>query len=133
MRLPRRRRPMHRHVVRPGAELNVSEIADRVIYVGSPEHKDTSSFAGAPRPRTDASICDKRLSQDLELVTEWLRAAIRRGAIGGILEGGFPRYVWHKEGSLVYEARLVNRELGEYKGYPLNETEWPEGLDPLYD
>lgn len=45
----------------------------------------------------------------------------------------FPRYAWHKEKETVYEARLVNRELGEYKGYPLNETEWPEGLDAVYE
>lgn len=41
-----------------------------------------------------------------------------------------PKY---QEGGVVYEARLVNRELGEYKGYPLNETEWPEGLDSIYE
>jgi hypothetical protein len=62
-----------------------------------------------------------------------LRTAIERGAIGGIREGGFPRYAWYKEGGIVYEARLVNRELGEYKGYPLNETEWPDGLDLIYE
>jgi hypothetical protein len=99
--------------------------------VGSPEHKDTPSFAGLQRPRTDASICDSELSQDV--VTGWLKKAIQSGAIGEMLEGDFPRYVWHKEGDIVYEARLVNRGLGQYKGYPLNNTEWPEGLDLIYD
>jgi len=37
-----------------------------------------------------------------------------------------------KEGT-VYEARLLNRELGEYKGYPLNRSAWPEGLDVVYE
>jgi len=133
MRAPRRKRPLRRKVTPSGIELNLDDIAGRVRYVGSPEHKDTPSFAGLQSPRKDASICDRQLSQNLDLITEWLRAAIRRGAIGGLLEGDFPRYVWHKEGDLIYEARLVNRELGEYKGYPLNKTEWPEGLDLVYD
>ena len=28
----------------------------------------------------------------------------------------------------VYEGRLVNWGNGEYKGYPLSDDEWPEGL-----
>jgi hypothetical protein len=133
MRTPRRKRPLRRQVILPETEVNLAAIAERAGYVGSPEHKDAPSFAGPARPRTDASICDKQLTEDRDLITKWLKTAIRRGAIGGIWEGDFPRYVWHKEGDLVYEARLVNRELGEYKGYPLNKTEWPEGLDSLYD
>ncbi len=98
MRAPKRKRPPHRRVVYPGAEVNLAEIARRARYVGSPEHKDTMSFAGLPRPRSDASICDRHLSEDLELVTQWLRTAIQRGAVGGMWEGDFPRYAWHKEG-----------------------------------
>ena len=78
-------------------------------------------------------MCDPQLAHQRERVTGWLRNAIRRGAIGSLCEGGFPRYAWHKEGETVYEARLVNRGLGEHKGYPLNDTEWPKGLDSLYE
>jgi hypothetical protein len=99
--------------------MDVDAIAARVSYVGSPDHKDAPSFAGRQSPRKDASICDRELSKDLQPVTKWLKTAIQRGAVGGILEG-----------DVVYEARLVNRELG--KGYPLNKTEWPEGLDLIY-
>ena len=28
----------------------------------------------------------------------------------------------------MYEAMLVNKEQGQYKGYPLSIDEWPEGL-----
>jgi hypothetical protein len=77
------------------------------------------------------SMVVMRTATSFEQVTEWLRTAIRRGAISGLLEGDYPRYAWHKEDEVVYEARLVNRELGEYKGYPLNDTEWPEGLDSV--
>lgn len=130
MRAPRRKRPLRRKVTSQ-VTIDVAKITEQVSYVGSPEHKDAPSFAGFQRPRKDASICDNELSQDV--VTGWLKKAIQCGAIGEMLEGDFPRYVWHKEGDIVYEARLVNRELGQYKGYPLNNTEWPEGLDLIYD
>ena len=133
MRAPRRKRPLRRRVAGPQPGMDHGEIARRVSYIGSPEHKDTPSFAGLPKPRADASICERQLTQERDRVTDWLRAAILRGAISSLLEGDFPRYAWHKEGDIVYEARLVNRELGEYKGYPLNDTEWPEGLDSVYE
>ncbi len=66
------------------------------------------------------------------MVRGWLRSAIRRGAVSGPWEGGFPRYVWHREGGTVFEGRLVNRGDGSYKGYPLNEDEWPRGIEELY-
>lgn len=45
------------------------------------------------------------------------------------MEGEFPRYVWYQDAGIVYEARLTNKELGEYKGYPLNADEWPHGIE----
>ena len=101
--------------------------------MGSPEHKDTPSFAGRPKPRSDASICGRALARDRVLVETWLRMALRRGAVSGHWEGRFPRYVWYKDGTVVYEARLVNRELGEYKGYPFERKEWPVGLEKQYE
>lgn len=86
-----------------------------------------------PRPRSDASICDPQLSGEQTKLTRWLREAIRRGAVGAPIEGRFPRYVWFKEGQLVYEGRLVNRGNGEYKGYQLAADEWPQGLEELYE
>jgi hypothetical protein len=32
---------------------------------------------------------------------------------------------------VIYEARLVNQELGQYKGYPLDPDEWPEKLNEI--
>ncbi|MEA2489604.1 MAG: hypothetical protein QOH21_1396 [Acidobacteriota bacterium] len=66
-------------------------------------------------------------------MTAWLSKAIERGAFGALWEGDFPRYVWYKDGSVVYEGRLINQELGEYKGYPLEPGEWPPGITNLYD
>ncbi|MGH3871921.1 MAG: hypothetical protein ACRDSR_10480 [Pseudonocardiaceae bacterium] len=99
-----------------------------MTYVGSGEHKTYPSFAGPPHPRADASKCDPRLADQDEL-TRWLRQAIRCGRTGGLWEGDFPRYVWHRVGQVWYEARLVNRELGQYKGYPLSPDERPGTLD----
>lgn len=113
----------------PNADLD--SVASRVRYVGSPEHKDIPSFAGRPRLRADASCCPREIT-DAELVTEWLRLAIRRGVISANWNGDFPRYVWHKEGDTVFEARLVNRGDGSYKGYPISVDEWPRGIEELY-
>ncbi len=115
------------------AEADLSGLADAVSYTGSPEHKDMPSFAGQPRPRADASLCPRELTRERDRVAEWLKEAIRRGAVGGIWEGGFPRYVWYKHEAQVYEARLVNRGNGEYKGYPLGADEWPDGIEELYE
>lgn len=113
-------------LVPPGTDLKV--LAARVRYVGSPEHKDTPSFAGPPSPRPDASICPRELKDDAELITRWLRAAIRAGSTGAQWNGDFPRYVWHKENDTVFEGRLTNSEAGWYKGYPLDNDEWPPHL-----
>jgi hypothetical protein len=103
-----------------------------VTYVGSPEHKDVPSFAGQPRPRADASLCPRELTRDHAKVEGWLREAVRRGAVSELREGDFPRYVWFEHEGVVYEGRLVNRGLGEYKGFPLEDGERPNGLDALY-
>lgn len=128
MRAPRRRRPLPRVVGPIPDGVDLEDVARRASYVGSPEHKDAPSFAGQPRPRADASICDRRLISQHAEITRWLRAAIRNACVSGHWEDGFPRYVWHRDGEVVYEGRLVNRANGSYKGYPLNEDEWPSSV-----
>jgi hypothetical protein len=63
-------------------------------------------------------------------VNQWLQAAIQAGNYSAFFEGDFPRYVWYRDepGNITYEARLVNREQGCYKGYPVNASEVPTGL-----
>jgi hypothetical protein len=120
--------------------VSLVELAQRVSYVGSGEHKSFPSFAGQPRLRADASKCDPTFT-DAGEITGWLRQAIAGGNVGAPWEGDFPRYAWHRLASLgiawhrlddaVYEARLVNQELGQYKGYPLDPSEWPEELEQV--
>jgi hypothetical protein len=107
--------------------VSLADLADRVSYVGSSEHKSYPSFAGLPKLRADASKCDPSFADPDEL-TKWLRTSIAAGRIGAPWEGDFPRYVWYPHDEVMYEARLVNQELGQYKGYPLQADEWPEGL-----
>lgn len=129
MRAHRRHRPRLRTMVDPPPGIDLLKLAKRVRYVGSPEHKKHPSFAGQPRPRADASLCDPSLATTQTELTRWLQAGIRRGYVGAPWEGDYPRYVWHKVGDVVYEARLINRENGQYKGYPLRPEEYPQGLE----
>jgi hypothetical protein len=127
MRAPNRYRPQKRVIVPAPEGCDPSVAADSASYVGSPEHKDTPSFAGHPRPRADATICDRSFVTRLDEINRWLRDAIRTGKTGA-WTGSFPRYAWHREDDTVFEARLVNEVKGDYKGYALKREEWPGGL-----
>lgn len=129
MRAPKRRRQQPRVFLSPKlGQDDLELIATQVRYVGSPEHKNHPSFAGHPAPRADATKCDPAFKDRQEELCQWLADAIRQGQIGAPLEGAFPRYVWIRQGERIFEARLVNRELGHYKGWELEEHEWPEEL-----
>jgi len=129
VRAPKRRRPQPRIIQPPPEGIDASGLASRVTYVGSPEHKTGPSFAGTPRPRGDATRCDPALNDRLHEIQQWLRQAFEVQCFGGPWEGGFPRYAWCMVGQIVYEARLVNRGLGQYKGWQLEPEEWPDGID----
>lgn len=132
MRSPGRNRSVPKEID-PPEEADLDDIAEEVVYVGSQEHKTSPSFAGSPRPRPDASICPSRLNDQQDKLTDWLKDAIRRGAVVATLEGGYPRYAWYKEGETVYLARLVNRGRGTYKGFPIEKNEWPNGIQEVYE
>jgi hypothetical protein len=113
----------------PPVGVNLTDVALQVRYIGSVYHKDVPSFAGqVPRPRPDASICPRHLAWRQADILVWLQNAIRLGHCGTLWEGGFPRYVWHREGAVTYEARLINSRNGEYKGFPLEADENVRGL-----
>ena len=133
MRAPKRKRPLVRKIVDVPDGVDLELVASKAVYVGSPEHKNIPSFAGPPKLRADASCCPRDLATKQDLVTGWLKEGISSGAVGGCWEGTFPRYVWFMHEDTVFEARLVNREAGWYKGYPLNPSEWPEGVRAIYE
>ena len=111
MRAPRRRRPRTREIGPPPEQADLDELAERARYVGSPEHKDTASFAGPPRLRADASCCPREMAEDQPTINGWLRSAIRRGATGTPWEttwsilsmSGSP--AWERHPSLFWEGR----------------------------
>ncbi len=117
------------------AGVDLDAVAEQASYVGSPEHKDVPSPAGPPAFRADASRCPPEIAREWKRITGWLRAAIRQGYTGEFWEGHsppFPRYVWHRREGTVFEGRLVNRELGQYKGYPLERSEWPADFEAIH-
>jgi hypothetical protein len=101
-------------------------MAEKMTYVISSEHKDYLTSAGPGNLRSDASACPRGLNFDE--VLGWLREAMRQGSVSAAQEGDFPRYVWKRVGGQVYEARLSNSGLGEYKGYPIKDHEAPGWL-----
>ncbi len=95
-----------------------------IEYVGSSEHKSYPSFAGPPRLRSDASQCDPSLG-DAEEFARWIREGVKSNMFSEELQEGFPKYVWIERDGEWFEARLVNKTQGQYKGYPILESERP--------
>jgi hypothetical protein len=127
MRSPKRKKPLQRKITATLPQDAEKRIA-ATRYVGSPEHKRTPSFAGTPRLRRDASLCDDKLARQQGSLTQWLHQALSRGCCSSFPEHGYPKYVWYRIGDTMYEGRLVNSVSGEYKGYALTEDEWPKDI-----
>lgn len=127
MRAPHRKRPRLRSRSKSVTPARLDQCAEVARYVGSPEHKTYPSFAGAPKLRSDATPCPTHL-KDADVLTQWLRQALRQGNIGEPICGGFPRYVWVVRDGQWFEAMLTNQELGQYKGYPIRSDEAPRDL-----
>ena len=129
MNKPSRQRgnPKARKIVAPPLGTDLACVAASCRYVGSPYHKDGPSSAGTPRRRPDASICPSTLADKQPDIEQWLRQAVRAGQVGP-WDGGFPRYVWHREGDTIFEARQGSPGSGEYHGYPLTPQQHVQGL-----
>ena len=103
--------------------------ARRARYVGSSEHKNAGWWGGAPaagsRGRRLTTICPMTSNKDKHTATTWLRQAIGSGLckfVRGDLD--FPKHVWYRdETGKIWYGRCSNRELGEYKGWPIKEAE----------
>lgn len=106
----------------------MQEAAGKVRYTGSPYHRSPGSKAGAIVPRLGlTSKCPPKWTN--EDATRVLRLAIREGRVSQVWEEGYPRYVWHLDDDILYEARLTNSGTGEYHGYPLEDKlQWPKNF-----
>lgn len=105
--------------------------ASRTRYLGSQEHKAYPSPAGPPALRSGATPCDPKIEWDD--INAVLREAIRRCCTGKHFEQGFPKYVWGWLDGDLYEARHINGPAGTYKGYRLEEAEYPRDPEKLLD
>lgn len=135
MRAKLRKRPLRNRLVKNMDQDALDAVAQQVTYIGSPEHKmSPNKITGYAKPRADASICPQSLSDMPDKVNAWLKKAIKKGCVGDYWKGGFPRYVWFydKSGKCAYMGRLVNKGLGQYKGWPIEEWEWPDGIVECY-
>jgi len=126
MRTPHRHRPRKLDQLAPARDVDLAASSENVTYVISTEHKDYLTSAGPGRLRSDASACPRGL--DFDDVAKWLQDAVRDGHVSAQIEGDFPRYAWKRVGGQVYEARLSNAGLGQYKGYPIQDDEAPSWL-----
>lgn len=101
-------------------------IVTRARYTGSPYHRSPGSKAGPVAKRAGlSSRCPPNWTN--ALATEALRKALTEAKVSYHWEGGFPRYIWHLDGDVLYEARLTNQGTGEYHGYPLEDKwQWPK-------
>jgi hypothetical protein len=109
----------------PEQQAAPEEVAERVRYVGSSEHKDYPSEAGPAALRSDAARCEPRLT-DFAAITPALQEAIRRRCTGAHFDGDFPRHVWGWLDGRLYEARLINKAQGWYKAWPIEDVERPK-------
>ena len=129
MRKPRRPRrrgnPGARVVQPPPDDVDVDDIANNATYVSSPYH---SLAVPAPRPRPDATLCPLSVSKNPIRIIRWLRDSIRQGRTGSWSGNGFPKYVWHRVGDVIYEAREGSPGTGIYHGYPLDSSQTVRGL-----
>jgi hypothetical protein len=101
--------------------------ASTAVYAGSPEHK-------LPGARSDATLCPSDLNGIQPELTTWVKEAIARGHVGGVIEGQFPRYIWYRSSDgRHFEGRLTNQALGHYKGYPIDALEFPSELKTSSD
>ncbi len=127
MRAPKRRHPRKDQRLVSGPDIDFGALSKRVSYVISAEHKDYLTTAGPGRLRSDASACPRGL--DFDEVETWLKKAVARGDVSADTGGEFPRYIWTRVEGRVYEARLSNAGLGQYKGYPIHDFEVPGWLE----
>jgi hypothetical protein len=94
-------------------------------YTGSPYHRSSTKEGPIAQRVGLTSRCPPTWT-NIE-ATRVLRVAITDGRVSSIWEQGFPRYVWHQDSDVLYEARLTNGGTGEYHAYPLEDRwQWPK-------
>ena len=112
-----------RRIAEVNSPLELTLLAERVRYTGSPYHKrDPGDFGLTPpaQPLPDKTLCDEAgITSKLEAY-RLLRRGVRKGLISVRRDGRFPVNIWSvTRDGVPLEAQLENRVLGTYHGYPL--------------
>jgi hypothetical protein len=110
----------------PAHAPSADQVAERVRYVGSAEHKarpTDPSFDFAPTLRSDASRCNPKVTR--EQAEHALREAVRRKCVSRDFVGDYPSYVWGWLYGQPHVARLINSTQGWYKAWPIGGDELP--------
>ena len=132
------RRPSYRHGIKradicdwPEGVGTPEVVAARVTYTGSPKHKTYQSPAGAPAQRADAAKCARFSEANWPRLGVALRMAIREGCVSSF-RGAFPYRAWVWINDVLHEARLTNKDVGDYHGFPIDDPrQYPEPADRL--
>ncbi len=133
------RPPAHQrreHDFKPGhvdrMDLRVaSQIAERVTYGGHGKHKDypAPDHEWEPVHRIGTARCGRFSKSDWPQLQTLLREAICRSCVQLEAQSEFPVRVWAYINDRLHEARVTNRGIGLYHGFPLDfESQKP--LDP---
>jgi hypothetical protein len=128
----------HHHDIKPGKIVDwpeeaasPEEVSKKVSYKGNTQHKTYLSPAGHPALKWDKSKCDKYAPNDWGKLQSLLQEAIR-AACTSEFDGDFPSRAWAFINGVLHEARLHNRDLGEYHAFPLNdECQYPTPIERL--
>jgi hypothetical protein len=104
----------------------LAQAASKSVYAGSDYH--CPGVGGRPLKyrAKPASICPRHWSE--AEATAALRVAMTQGTVSEVWEDGFPRYVWHKDGDVWYEARHTRGPYGTFHAYPIELGQLPGGL-----
>jgi len=108
-------------------------------YVGSDEHKVERWWGGLPRAHADATgrasrpgkrkttICPLVSDADRVRATAWVQKALAAGTFTYTeADKVYPKHIWHRadDGSC-WMGFCINTILGQYKGWPVEESELP--------
>jgi hypothetical protein len=93
----------------------LGEVAETAMYDPSPYHCPGPKGQPPKRRAKPASRCPRDWSEQ-EIIAA-IRNALRGGHVSPDWDGDFPRYVYHRDGKLLYAARGCVG--GVYHAYPL--------------
>jgi hypothetical protein len=115
-----------KRVARSPDPASIAYAASLAVYSRSQYHCRGPQGQPLATRAKPASPCPRQWSD--EDATTLLRGAMFRGHLSEKWENGFPRYVWHRDGIVFYEARHTRGPIGSYHAYPIEDIQLPLGI-----